>query len=489
MASDLIDLVRRLGEPNVLVVGDVMLDRYIWGHAERVSQEAPVVMLRATRREERLGGAASVASMLAVLGARVTLAGVVGDDADAQRIRNLANDFGIRQELVLTDAERPTTVKERYLGLAQQRHPQQMLRVDYESRHVLADSIADRLASNILTRWPTWDAILISDYGKGVCTAPLLRRMIDTGRRTGTPVLVDPERGGDYRKYAGCTAITPNRVEAGLAAGCEVDDVTQALQVAAKLRAELNLDAAIVTMDKDGMVLSTHDGLSRHFPTRPRQVYDITGAGDMVLAVLGLAVAAGTDFATAVRLANVAGGLEVERVGVATLTRDQIIADLLNVPLGEKVFDLRELVIDVENRRRAGQRIVFTNGCFDVLHAGHVQCLREAKEQGDWLIVGLNSDRSVRELKGPTRPINDIESRVAVLAALQVVDAIVVFDEPTPKQVIEALRPDVLVKAGDYQRNEIVGADFVESYGGRVHIAAYRPGVSTSNLVRRIQAA
>ncbi len=489
MASDLIDLINRLGEPSILVLGDVMLDRYVWGHAERVSQEAPVVTLRATRREERLGGAASVASMLRALGAHVTLAGVVGDDADAQRLRDLVDDQGINQDLLWTDRRRPTTVKERYLGLAQQRHPQQMLRVDYESREPISQSVGDDLARLILSRWPRWDAVLVSDYGKGVCVPSLLAPLIDTGRRRGIPVLVDPERQGDYRKYIGCTAITPNRLEASFAAGCPVEDISQALHVAAQLQKSLDLEAAIVTLDKDGMALSLRNHEPQHFPTRPRQVYDITGAGDMVLAVLGLAMAGGADFPTAVRLANVAGGLEVERVGVATLRRAELIADLLHLPPDDKVFDLGELVFDIEHRRRSGQRIVFTNGCFDVLHAGHVQCLREAKAQGDWLIVGLNSDRSVRELKGPGRPINNIHTRAAVLAGLQVVDAIVVFDEPTPLHLIEALRPDVLVKAGDYRREEIVGADFVESYGGRVHIAAYRAGVSTTELIRRIQAA
>jgi D-beta-D-heptose 7-phosphate kinase/D-beta-D-heptose 1-phosphate adenosyltransferase len=489
MASDLIDCVHRWGEPRILVIGDVILDRYIWGHAERVSQEAPVVLLRTTHKEERLGGAASVASMLSALGAKVTLAGIVGRDPDARRVQDLAEQNAIDQGFLLEDRCRPTTVKERFLGLAQQRHPQQMLRVDSESREAIPESLERHLLAVLSTSLGNFQTVLVSDYGKGVCTPNLVVRLIEMARSRNIPVLVDPERGGDYRKYQSGTAITPNRLEASLATRRSIQDIPQALDAARQLCHELDLDAAIVTLDKDGMALASRDGEVRHFPTRPRQVYDITGAGDMVLAVLGMSIAHGQDFATSVRLANVAGGLEVERIGVATLSRTDLISDLLRMIPDDKVFDLQELVVDVNNRRRAGQKIVFTNGCFDVLHAGHVQCLREAKAQGDWLVVGLNSDDSVRQLKGPERPINSIEQRAMVLSALQVVDAIVVFDEPTPLRVIQAIRPDVLVKAGDYRKDQIVGADWVESYGGRIHIADYCEGLSTTRIVQRIRAA
>ncbi len=255
------------------------------------------------------------------------------------------------------------------------------------------------------------------------------------------------------------------------------------------MRDALRLEAGIVTLDKDGMALAVRDGVEQVFATRPRQVYDITGAGDMVLSVLGIALASGADYDLAVRLANVAGGLEVERIGVATLTRDELIADLAATRTANKLFDLAELVYELDNRRRGGQRVVFSNGCFDVLHAGHVQYLQEARAQGDFLVVGLNSDEGVRNLKGPSRPINHIEARAAVLGAMQAVDYVVVFDEPTPEALIQAIRPDVLVKGADYRRDEIVGADFVESYGGRVHLAQFRPGESTSNCIQKIKAA
>jgi len=488
MAGDLVELVKRLGEPRVAVVGDAMLDRYVWGDADRISQEAPVILLQADRREERLGGAASVATMLAALGAKVSLASVVGDDSEGIRVQRMLAASGVDTVALLPDESRPTTLKERYIGRAQQRHPQQMIRVDYEVRTPLSTPLERTLFDRIESQISTADIVLVSDYGKGMCTPSLMRSVVAACRRLGKRLIADPLRGGDYEKYRGCSAITPNRLEAGLALGTSVRTIDEALRVATKLRDDLELEAAVVTLDKDGMVLAGR-GNAVHFATRARQVYDITGAGDMVLAVLGLALAVGADYADAVRLANAAGGLEVERVGVATITRDELIADLLHMPTVDKVFDLPELLIELGNRRRGGHRIAFTNGCFDILHAGHVQYLREARAQADVLIVGLNSDAGVRSLKGNERPINDIESRALVLGALQAVDGVVVFDEPTPAKLIEAIRPDVLVKGSDYEREQIVGADFVESYGGRVHRAVLRPGASTSAFLRKIKAA
>jgi D-beta-D-heptose 7-phosphate kinase/D-beta-D-heptose 1-phosphate adenosyltransferase len=275
-------------------------------------------------------------------------------------------------------------------------------------------------------------------------------------------------------------------------------DAAQALDAAAELRERLDLEAAIVTLDKEGMALVHRDGRSEVFPTRPRQVYDITGAGDMVMAVLGMALAAGADYGPAIRLANVAGGLEVEKIGVATVTRDEILHDLLRAGPSsasetgtclQKVRVRESLVNELEHRRRLGQRVAFTNGCFDLLHAGHVQYLQEARAQGDLLVVGLNGDAGVRALKGPGRPVNSAEARALVLAALEAVDLLTVFDEPTPLELIRAVRPDVLVKGADYRREEVVGADFVESYGGRVHLAPLRPGCSTTRLLQRLGAA
>jgi D-beta-D-heptose 7-phosphate kinase/D-beta-D-heptose 1-phosphate adenosyltransferase len=497
MSSDLAELVRNLGQPRVLVVGDLMLDRYVWGDAERISQEAPVILLHADKREERLGGASSVATLLRALGARVALAGVVGPDADGERIRRTLLDLGIDDEAVLVDPDRPSTVKERYIGRAQQRHPQQMIRVDYEVRESLSAAQEDRLNQAIARQLCRADIVLISDYDKGVCTPGVLAAVITGARANGLRTLADPIRGSDYRKYHGCSAITPNRLEAGLATGRVLGDTASALDGAAQLREQLDLEAAIVTLDREGMAMAHADGRTEVFPTRPRQVYDITGAGDMVLAVLGMALAAGADFEPAIRLANIAGGLEVEKIGVATVTREEILHDLLKGSPGrseygpglEKVHSRESLLAELHARRTQGQRVAFTNGCFDVLHAGHVQYLQEARAQADLLIVGLNSDAGVRALKGPDRPVNSVEARALVLAALEVVDYLVVFDEPTPRELIHALRPDVLVKGADYRRENVVGADYVESYGGRVHLATLREGCSTTRLLQRLGAA
>jgi D-beta-D-heptose 7-phosphate kinase / D-beta-D-heptose 1-phosphate adenosyltransferase len=495
--SDLIELVQQLGHPRVLVVGDVMLDRYVWGNAERISQEAPVILLRADTREERLGGASSVATMLQALGAKTSLVGIVGRDADGLRTRQMLMDLGIDAEGVVADSERPTTVKERYIGRAQARHPQQMIRVDYESRDPVPQSVERALAAALADKLRHADIVLISDYDKGVCTPGLLSKAIVGAKARGIKAIADPTRGGDYTKYRGCSSMTPNRLEAGLATGRTIATTEQALEVAAELRDRFDLEAGIVTLDKDGMAFAHRDGRSTTFPTRPRQVYDITGAGDMVMATLGLALAAGADYDAAIRLANVAGGLEVEKIGVATVTREEILADLLHAPFrvnertpgAAKVLGLPPLLTELDRRRKAGQKVAFTNGCFDVLHAGHVQYLAEARRQAECLVVGLNSDASVRRLKGPTRPLNAVEARALVLAGLQDVDYVTIFPDPTPLALIEAVRPEVLVKGSDYRKSEVVGAEFVESYGGRVHLAELRDGFSTTGLIERMKVA
>jgi D-beta-D-heptose 7-phosphate kinase/D-beta-D-heptose 1-phosphate adenosyltransferase len=491
MSVDLIDLLQRLGQPRVLIVGDLMLDRYVWGDAERVSQEAPVLLLHADRREERLGGASSVASMLRALDAKVMLAGVVGHDFDGGRIRQMLGDLGIDHEAVLADPNRPSTVKERYIGRAQHRHPQQMIRVDYEVRGPITSALERELAQIIGRQICKADIVLVSDYDKGVCTPGLLAATIAGAKARGIRILADPIRGGDYRKYHGCSAITPNRLEAGLATDRVIQTNNEALAAASQLHEQLDLEAGIVTLDKEGIALAHRDGRRAMFPTRQRQVYDITGAGDMVLSVLGIVLAAGADYDEAIRLANIAGGLEVEKIGVATVTRDEILRDLLHGTgtADQKVLPVDVLFRELEGRRSLGQRVVFTNGCFDVLHAGHVQYLQEARKQGDVLVVGLNSDASVRSLKGHGRPINPIEARTLVLAGLQAVDYLTVFEESTPLHLIQRIRPEVLVKGADYHKQEVVGADFVESHGGRVHLAPMRAGFSTTNLLQRLGAA
>jgi D-beta-D-heptose 7-phosphate kinase/D-beta-D-heptose 1-phosphate adenosyltransferase len=496
MTADLIDLVQRLGRPRVLVVGDVMLDRYVWGDAERISQEAPVILLRADKKEERLGGASSVATMLAALQADVSLVGVIGPDRDGTRVRDILDELNVDRSALRVDLNRPTTLKERFIGRAQHKHPQQMLRVDYEIREAVSGEVEVGLCAAVESEVPKADVILVSDYDKGVCTPAVMTTTIAAAKKRGIRVIADPIRGRDYSKYRGCSSMTPNRLEAGLATGRSIGAHDEALAAARQLRDELGLEAGIVTLDKDGMALSHRDGTEAVYPTRPRQVYDITGAGDMVMSVLGLALAAGADYPSAIRLANVAGGLEVEKIGVATVTREEIINDLFHSPTtadphaaSAKLRTLQRLLPDLDARRRIGQRIAFTNGCFDILHAGHVQYLNEARSQADCLVVGLNTDAGVRALKGPGRPVNSQDARAAVLAGLEAVDYLVLFDDPTPIELIRAIRPDVLVKGADYRKDQVVGAELVESYGGRVHLAGLREGYSTSKLIEQMRVA
>jgi D-beta-D-heptose 7-phosphate kinase/D-beta-D-heptose 1-phosphate adenosyltransferase len=490
MSNELSDLVRRLGRPRVLVVGDVILDRYIFGCAERISQEAPVPVLRADRHEDRLGGAASVASMLATLGAEVLLAGVTGADDQVPFVQKLFKLYGLTDELVLPDPDRPTTLKERYIGRANDRHPQQILRVDFETRTPLSGRLETGLLNAIDAHLSDCDIVLISDYDKGVCTPRLLRHVIDCAKVFRLKVLVDPIRGSDYTRYHGASCLTPNRTEAQLASGLPVGTPAEALAAGEKLRRQLDAEALVVTLDKDGMALAHADGRRQVFPTRTRQVYDITGAGDMVLSVLGLALAAGAGYDTAIALGNVAGGLEVERLGVATLTREDLLRDLAaTATQPSKVLPPSDLAVELDRRRRQGDRVVFTNGCFDVLHQGHVRYLQQARALGQILVVGLNSDDSVRRLKGPGRPVNAVEARAEVLAALACVDYVTVFDEDTPLGLIETLCPHVLVKGADYRPEQVVGRELVENQGGQVVLLPLVPGQSTTRLVSQIRPA
>ncbi len=490
MSYELIDEMERLGTPRILVLGDLILDRYIWGEAERISQEAPVILLREDREETRLGGAANVANMLRGLDAEVTLAGVVGADTDGKRVAVELAAAGVDCSALIEDRERPTTTKMRFMGRAQHRLPHQMLRVDREVRHPIRSEVAKRLLQVLLPRLNDFDAVLISDYAKGVCTAEVLQPLIAAARAAGIPVVADPAAGGDYHLYRGATGVTPNRSETQKATGIEVRSIEAAFKAGQSLVEKFDLEMAFVTLDRDGIVLARRNGDPVHLPTRIREVYDVTGAGDMVLAMFGIGLAAAIEPTRLCRLANVAGGLEVEQVGVVRISRKEILTDLLHGgrDSSSKVCTLEELTRHVSARHKAGQTVVLTNGCFDLLHVGHISYLKEAAREGDCLIVAINSDDSVRRLnKGPDRPIFDQQYRAQMLAALESVDYVVVFDENTPHALLHALQPDVLVKGGTYRDDEIVGREVVQSYGGRVKAMGITPGVSTTEIVRRLR--
>jgi D-beta-D-heptose 7-phosphate kinase / D-beta-D-heptose 1-phosphate adenosyltransferase len=478
-----------IGRPRALVLGDLMLDRYTQGNVERISPEAPVIVLAADRREARLGGAANVANMLRALEADVTCCGVVGQDASGAELCELLNQMSVSCELVVSEPDRMTTVKERIVGLAGTRHPSQLLRVDSESRHQLTHETQTKLIDAVCDSIGQYDVILISDYGKGVCTPAILEAVIGTAQRKGIPVLVDPCRGSDCRQYHGATLVKPNRTETETATGIRVASMQDAIMAGTRLCKRAKLGMALVTLDRDGMVWVRADGQGEAFPTCSREIYDITGAGDMVLAMLGLCFGSGTDIRSAVQLANKAAGLEVERPGVAILRRDEIISSLAadHAWTNHKIVGIDEARRLAEDYRRRGLSTVFTNGCFDLLHVGHVASLNEAAQRGNRLFVAINSDSGVRKLKGSGRPLIHDRDRAVMLAALAVVSHVLVFDEETPQALIEAIRPNVLVKGGSYKAHEIVGADFVRSYGGEVHLATMVQGISTTQILAALQ--
>ena len=488
IATDLLQALETLHSAHLLVLGDLILDRYTWGDAERISQEAPVIVLRADRREARLGGAANVACMLRGLEARVTCVGVAGADESGEELRGLLHANGIEEEWVLTDPTRQTTVKERFIGRASAKHPNQILRVDSETRGPLSEPIQDQLQRSLRSSMGRYQAVLVSDYGKGVCTPALLQTVIAAGSEAGVPVLVDPMRADHYTHYRGATVLKPNRSETELVTGIRIRRPEDAFQAGRQLCEQLDLQMAIITLDRDGMALVPRQGEPQLFPTLPRAVYDITGAGDMVLAMLGLCWSNGLPPHVATQLSNVAGSLEVERTGVTQVTREEIRAELLSraKPGFQKVLSVEGLAAFGRTNREQGKRVVFTNGCFDLLHVGHVSYLREAAALGDVLVVGVNSDSSVRQLKGPDRPVISEADRAAMLAAMQTVDAVVIFDEATPHRLLQALRPDVLVKGGTYTTDEVVGREVVQAYGGEVRVTNVVDGISTTRIVKSL---
>lgn len=489
MFVDLLNAFCRINQPTILLVGDFMLDRYVYGDALRISPEAPVQVLKVVRREQRCGGAASVAADIQALNAKTICVGVVGQDAAGDDLLALLNDCGAATDGIMRLSDRPTTCKERIIGLAQHRHRQQLLRIDDETAAPLPEQVYQRLLAVVERQIARCDAVCLQDYNKGMLAERFCQQIIALANRHQKKVLVDPPLGADYSKFRGAFLITPNRKEASEAAGFAIQTIDDAARAAAALRQRFELTAAAVTLDKEG-VYYCDGAASEHLPTIPRLVYDVTGAGDMMLAMTAVALGGGLDLRTALRLANIAGGLEVEKFGVATVSRDEMIAELIRRRgAAGKVRDLRTLQHELACHRQQNQTIVFTNGCFDVLHRGHVEYLNFCKKQGDIVIVGLNSDASVRQIKGPTRPINNQDDRAAVLAALESVDYVVIFDEPDPLNTIMAVRPDVLVKGADWATKGVIGREFVESYGGRVELAALVEGKSSTSIIEKMAAA
>lgn len=476
----------------VLLVGDFMIDRYLYGDAERISPEAPVPVLRVVRHQDALGGAGSVAADIAALGGIPHCVGIAGVDADADLLRALLRGVGADADGIESIAHRPTTRKTRLIGLAQHRHRQQLIRIDDENADPIDAAAAERLMQTVRKLLAKCQVVCIEDYNKGVITPGLAQAVIAEAKARGVPVLVDPASTTDYSRYAGATVMTPNRTETEKVTGLRLRNMDAVLAHAAVILEKCRTESVCVTLDADGAALIGPGGSFEHIPTKTRDVYDVTGAGDEVLAAMAVAVAAGASLREAVSLANVAGGLEVERFGCVPITRDEVIGEILldnHQHLG-KVRTLDHLLPELARRRSRQERIAFTNGCFDLIHAGHVANFRFCKQQADILVVGLNSDASVRSLsKADDRPIVGQADRAAVLAALADIDYVVIFDEPTPQALIEAVRPDVLLKGQDWNGKTIAGQEFVERHGGKVVLVPLVEGRSTSALIEKIRRA
>ncbi|MEM9083317.1 MAG: D-glycero-beta-D-manno-heptose 1-phosphate adenylyltransferase [Planctomycetota bacterium] len=476
----------------VIVVGDFMLDQLVYGDAERLTADAPVPVLQVRRTEETPGGAANVCIDLAALGGHVQAVGVTGTDEEGRVLLGELREAGVDTKGMVLDADRPTTVKRNLIGLAQHRHPQKMFRVDFESREKIPGSVHDELIERFESMLPTADIVCIEDYAKGVCTPELCQAIIERARSAGVEVIVDPAAITDYTRYRGASAITPNRSEAERATQMRTTDEPTSpatLEIASKLRESTEANAIVMTLDRHGALLAEQGVRPVHLPTRARQLYDVTGAGDMVLAALAAARANGASWTDATRFANVAAGLEVEMFGARAIPFDRVHQAVLveGRDPNDKRRTLDEARVELAAARGEDKSIVFTNGCFDILHAGHIGLLRAARRLGDLLVVAINSDDSVRRLKGDDRPVHGESDRAAVLSELASVDLVVVFDEDTPELLLEALRPDVLVKGGDYTKNEVVGGAFVESYGGRVQLIDLLEGRSTTSAIEKIR--
>jgi D-beta-D-heptose 7-phosphate kinase/D-beta-D-heptose 1-phosphate adenosyltransferase len=483
MQFRLASIMREMGRPRILVAGDIILDRYVFGSVSRISPEAPIQIVRVGSTEMRAGGAANVAGNLAALGADTCIAGTVGRDGPGRSLMKILRRNRIEGSAVVTDPSKDTMTKTRIIA-----HHQQMLRVDNEQVEDVSAEIEGRLISAMGRLIPSCNAVLLSDYGKGALTRKLLKSAIGLCRKLGKPVIIDP-KGRDYSKYSGATAITPNQHEAELATGIEIRDEKSASRAATRLVKDLRLDFVVITRGEKGMLLLEKNGSSLSVSAEAKAVYDVTGAGDTVLAVLGLVIGSGHPVEYALRLANTAAGVKVGKLGTATVTRKEILSELDRHPHAPgKVVSLGALMRILESHRVRGEKIVFTNGCFDVIHAGHVRTLQVAKDRGDVLVVGLNSDSSVRKIKGPSRPINAARDRAAVLAALNTVDYVVVFDETTPEELIRRVRPNVLVKGQDWKGREVVGEKFLRSYGGVVELAPIMPGLSTTSMIGKMAA-
>ena len=485
--QELLNTIEGFGSPRIAIVGDFMLDRYVYGDVERINPEAPVPVLRIVRSETSVGGSGNPATAIVALGGQAVCVGVVGKDAGGEELASMLLAAGADTSGLVRLAGRPTSVKTRYVGLAQHRMAQQILRVDEESTEPINSDVKTTLRAAVRSHLADCKVLAVEDYNKGVLNDDNTPLLIEDAVKAGLAVIVDPALGVNYRRYRSATLLTPNRYEASQASGVEITDDASLAAAGKRILDITDAAAVLITLDKEGAYLHEKSGEGRRIPHwHPREVYDVTGAGDVVLAMLAVAVAEGCDFAQAAALANVAGGLEVERFGVVPIKRSEVV-DEMHMTLGQragKVIGRKQLAERISQRKAKGETIVFTNGCFDLLHMGHVNYLQQARDLGNCLIVAINSDDSVRRLKGPSRPIIGEAERGKMLAAMECVDYVTIFDEDTATELLELLKPDMQVKGGTTP--EVVEREIVESYGGKAVTLDAVEGLSTTKIIDQI---
>jgi len=464
--------------PKILVVGDLMIDHYLWGNCERISPEAPVQVVDVRNETVVLGGAGNAINNLKTLGATVSVSSIIGDDSNGDELLRMLASIDVKTDKIFREKNRKTSKKSRVIAVSQQ-----VLRYDYESKSDIDAQSADKILNSLVNTISSYEMIVLSDYGKGVLNEKLCQGVIQLAKEASVKVLVDP-KGSDFSKYRGAYLLTPNKKEAILATGIEINDSNSLEQALIRLKTECDLGISLITLSEDG--IATYDNRVEVFPTVAKEVFDVTGAGDTVIASIAFALSAGKNIEESAAFANLAAGVVVGKIGSATVTIDEIEeyeASLHKSRSDAHIKNFEDIKTIVERYRTQGKRVVFTNGCFDILHVGHVKYLQVAKSFGDVLIVGLNSDESVFRLKGPTRPVNIAQDRAYLLAALESVDFVVPFESDTPYDLIKMIEPDILVKGGDYEGKAVIGTEFASE----LKLVDFVDGKSTTKTIEKIQ--
>jgi D-beta-D-heptose 7-phosphate kinase/D-beta-D-heptose 1-phosphate adenosyltransferase len=464
--------------PNILVVGDLMIDHYLWGKCERISPEAPVQIVSIEKETSVLGGAGNVIHNLIDLGAKVDVISIIGDDENAQELKQLLGEAKVSSAGLIVQENRSTSKKSRIIA-----SQQQVLRYDKETTHPIKQEQEAQIVERFEAELAQFDMVILSDYGKGVLTPTLTQSLIALCKSVDKKILVDP-KGSDFSKYKGATLLTPNKKEAIEASGIDIVDNDSLRTAIKQIKEQCALDISLITLSEEGIAL--YDESLRTHPTVAREVFDVTGAGDTVIASLGFALASGYDIDESVKFSNLAAGVVVGKIGSATATLDEIIeyeSSLNKSTSNSHIKTLEEIALLSSELKKRGKKVVFTNGCFDILHVGHVKYLEEAKSYGDVLILGLNSDESVRRLKGESRPVNSEDDRAYILASLEAVDYVVKFYDDTPYELIKAVQPHILVKGGDYEGKDVVGQDIADE----LRLVEFVDGKSTTKIIERIQ--